>query len=299
MDQATWSFMVAINSTSYNFMIIYQYQIEKVETKSKETKFVVKFIGDNSTASVTRDKMCSFEEGILNQYDSVKNKKLSLSVEEAKAMFDKKESASVKHHPPKEILKKEKAILVRTNLEEEKNKIGKAERAYILAQAKNLELNRFSKVKIINEDSQKDTQSGEANSNKLMTFLESNAELNKKSIKIGREYFQKICNINESVKDDDSNDNTDKSKINILNQVAHAVVKLQFLKSKRKRDEEELSEEENVLLEKITLYLNFTCQNYEDDLIENEKESLMKVISYFDEFKLPNPIDILKVIKII
>lgn len=71
-------------------------KLDKVCDKSKEKRFEIKFIGDNTLATVLKDKICSFEEGILHGFSNIKKKNLLTAYEDAKKMYEKKNGKAIK-----------------------------------------------------------------------------------------------------------------------------------------------------------------------------------------------------------
>jgi len=64
-------------------------KVDKIQDKSKEIKYNIRFIGDNSIAYVNKDQIQSFIEGIKNDFSNIKKKNLLKAYEEAKKLYEK------------------------------------------------------------------------------------------------------------------------------------------------------------------------------------------------------------------
>lgn len=64
-------------------------KVDKIIDKTKEIKYNIKFIGDNSLAFVNKDQIQSFIEGIKNDFSNIKKKSLLKAYEEAKKLYEK------------------------------------------------------------------------------------------------------------------------------------------------------------------------------------------------------------------
>lgn len=130
-------------------------------------------------------------------------------------------------------------------------------------------------------------------------------------MKISRDYLRKksdasvesdskIREADHSFAESDDNRNDKNDPVESMDaakpgQPSRVITKRNLLKNKRKRDYEEFTIEENCLLDKLTKYLKFICTNFNENLVFSEKDTLERVITYFDKFQLPKPIETLKV----
>ena len=180
--------------------------------------FVIVCERNNSFAVVTKDKICTFVEGIKNDYSNVKKKCLLTAFEEAKKLHEKN---------------KGKINIDNTT---------KASSSSVIPNPSNINTNNIKKV------------------------------------------IPKAPIIKKR-KQSDSIDNSNKSKMN---------QNTKFLNTKRVR--ENLSNcKEGTLLNKISKYMKYICQSFTEETEVKEKETLLRVFSYFLKYKIESPIETLKV----
>lgn len=247
-----------------------------------------------------------------------------LSIEEAKKMIEKKEGKPFKPQPKISAPTEEKRSVGLTSsnsskklgedLSTDKKALGKII-AYNSTRVdefvSNVSVSSFNNGLMKEASTIPNIELKRRRTNKELTSLfENNNELYKKAMKISRDYLRKKSDASasdiklketcRSLAESEDNNNIEKKEGEAGNaiksqQASKVNAKTKLLKNKRKRDVEEFTIEENCLLDKLTKYLKFISLNLSDNLIISEKETIERVMSYFDKLQLPNPIETLKV----
>lgn len=84
-------------------------QIDSINEKVKDKKYYIKFIGDFTSAHVSVENLCLFDEGITKNYHISKKKTLLNAFKDAKDQFKLKEGKSTTNKIDKIISKSNKA----------------------------------------------------------------------------------------------------------------------------------------------------------------------------------------------
>ena len=282
------------------FLLIIIKKIEKTQdSKTKDKKISVKFLGDNTTATVGADNICEFEEGVKKNYTASKKKSLINSILEAKKIYEKKEGKQIEisFNPDSKYLSSsinsksininKKAIKRKTShassFVEEINQIDSISSEVVglrRAGGKQKQKNKIEKIENINElnlnenDNESNIQEKQEKDNRRYSLLSNSIENKKKEKERQR---------------DKSKNNSSKYNNNMY------LTSNITLKSKRKKEQTGDFVESGSLLDKIINYLKYICKSLSPEIEKLEVDTLSMILNYLIKLKLDSPIEIINV----